>query len=156
MFASTESPSTKLAFVLFVGDVLRLRRFGHGCDRRCGSCSSRHDSTGESSTRIARVKGIGLSDTGASMTMDWAYAKESSFDHAFRCDGIGRRRRKLAGDRVSVVLAASLIVWSLVGIGFGCGLWIVDCGFTFACFDEDGCLERGFRCRWRWSCFLRR
>ena len=134
-----------MAFVLFVGDVLRLRRFGHGCDRRCGSCSSRHDSTGESSTRIARVKGKGLSDTGASMTMDWAYAKESSFDHAFRCDGIGRRR-KLAGDRVSVVLAASLIVWSLVGLALA-----VVCGFTLRASTVDGCLERGFRCRWRWS-----
>lgn len=121
MFASTECPSTELTFVLFIRNVLRLRRFGHGCDRRSGSCSSssssRHCNTMESSTRILRVKRIGLSDTGASMRMEWAYAKRNSFDHAFWCSKNSRRRRKLAGGKRSemVVLAASLILWSLVG-----------------------------------------
>ena len=39
----------------------------------------------ESSTRIPRVKRMGLSDPGARMTMDWTYAKQISFDHAFWC-----------------------------------------------------------------------
>lgn len=116
MFASTERPSTELAFVLFIRNVLRLRRFWHRCDRRCDSCSSRHCSAMKSSTRMPRVRRMGLSDTVASMTMDWTYAKENSFDHAFWCSSKRRRRRrKVAGDRAGVVLAASLVLWSLVG-----------------------------------------
>ena len=72
----------------------------------------------KSSTRMPRVRRMGLSDTVASMTMDWTYAKENSFDHAFWCSSKRRRRRrrrKVAGDRAGVVLAASLVLWSLVG-----------------------------------------
>ena len=85
MFTSTECPSTELTFVLFIRNVLRLRRFGHGCDRRCGSCSSsRHCKTMiESLTRNPRVKGKRLSDSEANISMDWTYAKRNSFDHAF-------------------------------------------------------------------------
>ena len=78
MFASTECPRTELAFVLFIGDVLGLRRFGGRCDRRCGSCRSRrHCNTMilKASTSIPRVKRKRLSDTGRSMSMDWTYAK---------------------------------------------------------------------------------
>lgn len=51
------------------------------------------------------------------MMMDWTYAKWNSFDHAFWCNSIRsrrRRRRKAAGGigRASVVLAASLVLWS--------------------------------------------
>lgn len=72
----------------------------------------------ESWTRVPRVKRMGLSDTGASMMMDWTYAKRISFDHAFWCNGGSRRRRRRKvgmDDGASVVLAASLILWSLVG-----------------------------------------
>lgn len=66
---------------------------------------------------MSRMKGMGLSDTEGSMTMDWTYAKQISFDHAFWCNGGRRRRRRrrnVGMNGASVVLAASLILWSLV------------------------------------------
>ena len=121
MFTPTERPSTKLAFVLFIRNVLRLRGFGHLCDRRCGrgSSNSRHCNCLSNPNRrpeLAGMEAMRLSDTDGGMMMDWTYAKWNSFDHAFWwiC---GSKRRK---PRVScsLVLAASLILWESSWVSF--------------------------------------
>ena len=66
---------------------------------------------------MARVKGMRLSDTDAGMTMDWTYARWISFDHAFGCNDSNSKSESARWGlgQVYFVLAASLILWSLVG-----------------------------------------